>query len=179
MRTSAGFEGREEQIADLFTQTFTAAEGPEEGALVGSLARDLLARTPPDEIRVFTAMDDGRLIAVAVFTRLTFPEDPRHVVLLSPMAVATDRQRQGIGQALIAGALQSLRAEGAEVAITYGDPDYYRRVGFVPVSPDQATPPFPLSFPHGWIAQSLTSDEMPALSGKPTCVAALDRTDIW
>lgn len=175
----AGFEGHEQTITDLFTETFTAAEGPGEGELIGNLVRDLLARTPATEIRVFRATDKGRLIGAAVFTRLIYPEDPRCVVLLSPMAVAADRQRQGVGQALITHALKALRSEGAEVAITYGDPNYYRRVGFKPINEDQARAPLPLSFPHGWIGQSLTDDEMPTLLGKPTCVPALNRADIW
>jgi len=179
MQISTGFEGHEQTIADLFTETFTASEGPDEGALVGNLVRDQFARTPADEIRVFRATDNDRLIGAVVFTRLTYPQDAPYVVLLSPMAVATDRQRQGIGQALITHALKTLRSEGAEVAITYGDPDYYRRVGFTPINEDQARAPLPLSFPNGWLGQSLTDDEMPTLLGKPKCVPAMNRTDIW
>ncbi len=179
MQISAGHKGHEQAIADLFTATFTASEGADEGALIGALVRDLFERTPATEIRAFRASDEGRLIGAVVFTRLIYPDDPRCVVLLSPMAVATDRQRQGIGQALITQALKSLRDEGAEVAITYGDPDYYRRVGFHPISEDQARAPLPLSLPHGWIGQSLTGGEMPALVGKPKCVPALNRPDIW
>ena len=176
---TSGLVGREQAIVDLFTATFAASEGAAEGALIGGLVRDLLAGTPGGDIRVFWAQEDGRIVGAAVFTRLAYAQDPRSVVLLSPMAVAADRQRRGIGQTLIDHALGALRAAGVEIAITYGDPDYYRQVGFRPITEDQARAPLPLSQPHGWIGQSLTGGPMPDLEGEATCVAALDRADIW
>lgn len=174
---TTGFAGREQAVID--PATFTASEGADEGALIGELVRHLLAQTPAADIRVFCAEKDGKIIAAAVFTRLTFPQDPHVVFLLSPMAVAPEHQRQGVGQALLSNALDGLRREGVEVAITYGDPDYYRRVGFRPIPEDQARAPLPLSLPHGWIGQSLTDGRMPVLQGPSTCVAALNRPDVW
>ena len=179
MEIEAGFQGREDAIVDLFTETFATSEGPEEGALIGNLVQDLLGQTPAADIRVFRAVDGDLLIAAVVFTRLTYPEDTRYVVLLSPMAVGTGFQRQGVGQAVIRHALATLRSEGAELAITYGDPEYYRRVGFHPINEVQIQPPLPLSVPRGWIGQSLTGGEMPILAGKPKCVPAMNRADVW
>lgn len=179
VQINSGFAGHEHAIISLFTETFTASEGPDEGALIGRLVQDLLARTPAADIRVFRATDNGRLVAAVVFTRLTYPDDPRYVVLLSPMAVATECQGKGIGQALIRHALEALRSEGAEVAITYGDPAFYGRVGFGPITEDQARAPLPLSMPQGWIGQSLTDGQMPVLRGKPACVPALNRPEVW
>ncbi len=179
MELPTGYEGRERAIEDLFARAFAASEGPDEGALIGSLVRDLLERTPPADIRVFRAEDGGRLLGAAVFTRLSYPDDPRSVVLLSPMAVAPERQRRGIGLAILAHALAVLRTEGVEIAITYGDPGYYGRAGFVPITERPARAPRPLSLPHGWIGRSLTDAPMPRLPGRPTCVPALDRADIW
>lgn len=179
MKISTGYEGCEQAIIDLFTTTFTASEGADEGALIGGLVRDLFTKTPEPDIHVFRADDGDHPVGAAVFTRLSYPEDPRQVVLLSPMAVATEHQRQGIGQALLAHALETLRSGGVEIAITYGDPNYYGRVGFVPITEGQARAPLPLSFPHGWIGQSLTDQRMPALRGRSICVSALNRADIW
>jgi putative acetyltransferase len=95
------------------------------------------------------------------------------------MAVATGHQRQGIGQALLAQALAALRSEGVEVAITYGDPDFYGKVGFRPITEDQARAPLPLSVPHGWLGRSLTDRKMPMLRGESRCVPALERIDVW
>jgi putative acetyltransferase len=85
----------------------------------------------------------------------------------------------GIGQALLTHALGALRAEGVQIAITYGDPSYYKQVGFMPITEDQARAPLPLSMPHGWIGQALIENKMPQLQGPSSCVPALNRTDIW
>lgn len=179
MKLTTGFFGREQALIDLFAATFTASEGADEGALIGDLVRDLFAQTPEKDIRVFCAEDEGNVIAASIFTRLTYPEDPHTVFLLSPMAVISERQRQGIGQSMLNQALKVLRAEDVQIVATYGDPNYYGRVGFRPITEDQARAPLPLSFPHGWIGQPLTEEQMPILQGPSFCVSALNRTDIW
>ena len=179
MRITEDFRGREGEISRLFRDTFSASEGAEEGALVGKVAAGLLATTPADSIRVFLAEGDGRILGCGIFSRLDFPEDPHRVMLLSPMAVAIDAQRRGIGQALIAHALDALGKDGADLAATYGDPAYYGRTGFVPVSTRQIAAPLALGFPHGWLARPLRGGDLPALQGPSFCVRALNRPDIW
>ena len=88
MKITTGFAGREQALIELFAATFTASQGPDEGALIGDLVRDLLAQTPTEDIRVFCAENEGNAIGAAIFTRLTYSEDPHIVFLLSPMAVA-------------------------------------------------------------------------------------------
>lgn len=179
MKITTGFVGREQALIELFATTFTASEDPDEGALIGDLVSDLLAETPTEDIRVFCAEDEGHAIGAAIFTRLTYSEDPHVVFLLSPMAVAPERQRRGIGQALLSQAFEALRSEGIQIVITYGDPNYYGRVGFMPITEDQARAPLPLRLPHGWIGQSLTEEQMPVLQGPSTCVSALNRNNVW
>ncbi|WP_051332398.1 GNAT family N-acetyltransferase [Cucumibacter marinus] len=179
MKITSGFAGRKQALIALFTRTFTVSEGQKEGALIGDLVRDLLADTPTRDIRVFCAEVEGDPIGAAIFTRLTYPEDPHIVFLLSPLAVAPESQGQGIGQALLKKALEMLRCEGIQIAITYGDPSFYGRVGFRPVTEKQARAPLPLSFPGGWIGQSLTEVQMPNLQGPSTCVSALNRSELW
>ncbi|WBL33302.1 N-acetyltransferase [Sinirhodobacter sp. HNIBRBA609] len=174
--TSAGREG---EIVALFEATFAASEGKDEGALIGDFVRDLLGNTPEADLRVFCAQDGGALIGAGIFSRLHYPEDPRGVFILSPMAVATERQGQGVGQALLRAALAALKSEGVDVAVTYGDPAYYGRVGFAPITEAQARAPLPLSFPHGWLGRSLTEEAMPALAGPSRCVSALSRPELW
>lgn len=166
-------------LVALFATTFTASEGAAEGALIGGLVQDLLDRTPPEALHRFCTCDGADVIAAVLFTPLTYAGDPRRVVLLSPMAVAPAHQRRGLGQALLTRALATLRAEGIDVAITYGDPAFYGKVGFQPITEDQARAPLPLSMPQGWLGQSLSGTGMPDLSGAATCVPALHRADIW
>lgn len=179
MEITSGFTGREQALVDLFARTFADSEGPQEGRLIGGLVHDLLTRTPPSDIRAFCVEQNGATVGAAIFTRLTYPEDRHIVFLLSPMAIAPGQQKQGIGQALLTHALDALRHEGIGIAITYGDPNYYAKVGFRPLPQDQARAPLPLSMPNGWIGQSLTQGPMPTLQGPSRCVCALNRRDIW
>lgn len=179
MEISERIDGRQPAIAAMFNATFTASEGAEEGALVGGLARRLMDETLASDLRAFIATDGAAIIAAAIFSRLVYAEDPRTVFLLSPMAVATDRQGQGVGQALLTHALTALRAAGVDVAITYGDPAFYGKVGFRPLAAQTAAPPQPLSQPHGWIGQSLTAPTLDPLRGPSTCAAALNDPALW
>lgn len=49
---------------------------------------------------------------------------------LGPIAVLPERQRRGIGAALIGVALSRLRAANAAGCVVFGDPKYYGRFGF-------------------------------------------------
>ena len=110
---------------------------------------------------------------------MPYDADDRTVYILSPMAVATERQKRGIGQSLISHGLSVLRQMGVDVAVTYGDPDYYSRTGFIPVDTETVPAPFPLQYPHGWLAQSLAAKELQPLRGQPRCVSALSDPAIW
>lgn len=47
-----------------------------------------------------------------------------------PLSVRPDRQRNGIGTALVRAAFERLRELGARGCVVVGDADYYRRFGF-------------------------------------------------
>ena len=179
MAFSTAFEGREDAIIDLVTTTFTASEGAAEGALIGHLVRDLMATTPPADLRVVTAEEAGEIVGAAVFSRLIFEADARDVFILAPLAVATDRQGAGIGRGLVAHGLTALRGAGVDVALTYGDPAYYAKAGFAPISEAFAPAPFALSRPEGWLGQSLTERAPTPLAGPSRCVGALNDPAFW
>ena len=179
MDYSTEFTMHAEAIAALFEATFTASEGAEEGALIGALARRLIAETPAEDLRAFTAWEEGALLGGIFFTRLIYAGDPRTVFLMAPVAVATERQGKGVGQRLIAQGLDALRQEGVDIAVTYGDPTFYGRVGFKPVSEADLLAPQPLGQPEGWIAQSLTKAPLTPLRGPARCVAAFDDPALW
>jgi putative acetyltransferase len=179
MEISTEYKGREPGIIDLFTTTFTASEGEDEGALIGELVRNLLGGTADKDLFVFTAEEDGMIIAGIVFSRLSYEKDERTVFVLAPVAVAPDRQGRGIGQKLLTHGLAALRSAGIDIAVTYGDPNYYAKVGFIPISEADAPAPFPLKHPEGWLAQSLTNRAMAPLKGPSRCVDALDDPGFW
>lgn len=179
MDFSTEFKGREHEIIHLFTTTFTDSEGEEEGALIGDLVRSLLGGTAQQDLLVFTAEVERTIVGGIVFSRLAYIKDDRTVFLLAPVAVATDRQGTGIGRRLITHGLAALRAADVDIAVTYGDPNYYSRVGFAPITEVFAPAPFKLQHPEGWLGQSLTRREMTPLKGPCRCVAALNDPAYW
>ena len=53
---------------------------------------------------------------------------------LAPMAVTPDRQRRGIGSALVREGLRQCARAGARAVIVVGHPEFYPRFGFRPGS---------------------------------------------
>lgn len=179
MEFLTGPQGREQAIIALFTRTFADSGGASEGTLIGELVRRMLADTRPDAIRVFLAADAGVPVGGVLGSRLRFDGDARLVYLLAPVAVATERQRSGIGQRLLRHGLAALREAGVDIAMTYGDPAYYGRVGFRPISVTDAPPPLPLNQPEGWLAQPLSTLALTPLQGPSHCVEALNDPAFW
>lgn len=167
------------EIQSLFTSTFSDSEGTAEGESIGQLALALLSTTDSADLQCFIASEEKNIIASIIFSRLSFEESDIQAFLLGPVAVLTAYQKQGIGQKLIQFGLQQLRKQGVELAVTYGDPGYYSKVGFEPVSTQQIPAPMELSMPQGWLAQSLIGENIPSLSGKSNCVSAIAKPEYW
>jgi predicted N-acetyltransferase YhbS len=174
------------QLHDLFLSVFTSSEGAEEGRLIGDLAAALAASIDNKEIICFGTLVDNSIIAAIFFTRLKVKkhhpkEEDIQMYLLAPVAVHTQYQRQGIGQALILHGLQELKQHrSVHVAITYGDPAFYSKVGFQPLSQNVIPAPFPLSMPQGWLGQSLSEEKpIPIIQERPTCVQPFQNPVYW
>ncbi|CAN7232190.1 N-acetyltransferase [Devosia sp. LjRoot16] len=76
------------------------------------------------------AEDDGTIVGHIAFSPVTIDGVHGGWFGLGPIAVRADRQRQGIGKALIARGLELLRQQGAAGVALIGNPDIYGRVGF-------------------------------------------------
>jgi len=168
-----------QQITDVFYNSFSASEGRAEGELIRTLVANLLEDTPKPDMFIFAALHDNTVIGCAVFSRLTYTNDARDVLILSPMAIHPNHQNKGIGQTLLRESIALLKDHGIDILMTYGDPNYYGKVGFLPVTEEVAPPPFPLSIPIGWIGQSLHGAKIAPLQGTCTCVSALNNPAIW
>lgn len=167
-----------ESLVRMFTETFTASEGEEEGRLIEGLTRDLVLAEDGQDIIGFVAECEGRIVGGIFFSRMTFENGPS-TTLLAPVAVHPDMQKQGVGQALILHGLKEIADRGIQIAITYGDPAYYAKVGFEPLSEETISGPFALSLPHGWQGQSLSEQPLTPIEGRPRCVAAFDDPTFW
>lgn len=165
-------------VIELFRATFSDSDGPDEGEMVSGIARALIAISGPGDVYGFVATDGGVLAGAVFFSRLRFGQ-PVEAFILSPVAVRTDRQGQGTGQALIRHGLQALRERGVALVLTYGDPAFYARVGFRPLSTDMVPAPFALSQPQGWLGQPLVGGAVNPLEGPCRCVSALADPACW
>ncbi|GAB5407182.1 MAG: N-acetyltransferase [Aureliella sp.] len=165
-------------VSRFFESVFSDSEGETEGALIGRLAKDLFEKTDERDLFNFIAEIDGQIVGSIFFSRLWF-EDCEPAFILAPVAVHSGHQRKGIGQALIRHGLKTLRDKGVSVALTYGAPDFYSKVGFRAISHEIVRAPFELSQPEGWLGQSLVGNSIECLAGACTCVEAFKEPAYW
>lgn len=79
------------------------------------------------------ADDGGAVVGHILFTPATLDSRPDLTLMgLAPMAVTPDRQRGGIGGALVRAGLAACREVGAGAVVVLGHPTYYPRFGFAP-----------------------------------------------
>jgi len=100
------------------------------GTAEARLVADLRAAGLTEVELVATA--DTRIVGHILFSRLVVISGGRLVdaLALAPMAVRPDRQRQGIGTALVRAGLNIARANGCHAVIVLGHPGFYPRFGF-------------------------------------------------
>jgi predicted N-acetyltransferase YhbS len=165
-------------IEELFSSTFTASEGEQEGHLIGQLAAKLSKDIDNQDILCFGTFERDALVGSIFFTKLLF--DTEIVLyLLAPVAVDPHYQRKGIGSSLIAFGIEKLRSRSVDGVVTYGDLAFYSKVGFRNITENIIPAPFPLSIPQGWIGQSLQKKPLPIIKNRPTCVQAFNTPTYW
>jgi len=113
-------------IHDVNSRAFGHAD---EADLVDRLRQD------GDALVELVAVDGPRLVGHILFSRLGIePEAARPlaapVAALAPVAVVPDRQRHGIGSALIRHGLEACAQAGIGAVIVLGHPEFYPRFGF-------------------------------------------------
>jgi len=179
MAFTTEYKEKSGDISMMFEQTFTASEGPEAGQIIKALVEDMFETLDNEDMHVFSAIEDGVILGSIIFTRMTYPQDARTVFILGPVAVSTLFQSKGIGQRLITHGLETLRDGGVDMALTYGDVNYYSKVGFSQITEADAQAPLPLQHPEGWLGQSLTDAQFAPLKGPSRCVAPLSDPNHW
>ncbi|MGB7405619.1 MAG: N-acetyltransferase [Pacificimonas sp.] len=91
------------------------------------------------------AEQGGEIVGHVAFSPMTSDDGAEGWCALGPVSAAPDRQKQGIGRALIEAGLDELRAKGAAGCALTGNPLYYRRFGFE-VTPDICPPGEPAEY---------------------------------
>jgi len=98
----------------------------DEAALIDRLRAEGYARLS------LVAVLDGRVVGHILFSDLAIQtrDGPLPALLLAPMAVLPERQRQGIGSELVRAGLRRGRERGQRIVFVVGHPEFYPRFGF-------------------------------------------------
>ncbi len=125
-----------DQIAALLDLAF---DGSDESRLVADLRAEGAA------IAALAAVENGdRILGHILFSELPIETggDALRAAALAPLAVLPERQRQGIGSALVGAGLAACRERGVAAVVVLGDPDYYPRFGFSAATARNLRAPF-------------------------------------
>ena len=117
---------------DLVEQVFTAHSDAEEGALVRALVQELRSkRFYLPELELVMVGENDSPIGYWNFARFHLGgKYENELLLLSPVAVKTELQRQHISKALIEYGFEKAAALGYKAVIVEGNPRNYRSRGF-------------------------------------------------
>lgn len=166
-----------QQVIELFADVFSASEGKDEGLIIKQLVSELITTTANSDLIGFVAVENQIVLGAVFFSRFQV-ELNKKVFILSPMAIATSQQQQGYGQQLIQFAIEHLKGLEVNWLVTYGDPNFYSKVGFQKISESHVQAPLVLSYPEGWLGLSLDGSELGGVR-KSACVSALNKQKYW
>jgi putative acetyltransferase len=114
------------EIAAITREAFARkyGSGDTEVAIIDRL------RTDGDVVVELAALEGGAVVGHAMFSRAAVAPSTIKVAALGPVCARIDRQKSGIGSALIRDGLARCQALGLDAVVLLGDPDYYKRFGF-------------------------------------------------
>lgn len=121
----------------LVEKVFSDYEGEQEGKFTRRLVEVIRAQKYyVPELEFVMTDENGQLLGYAMFSRfhLNGKYDDK-LLLLSPVAVRTDMQRQHISKDLIEYGFEKAKQLGFKAVIVEGNPQNYRSRGFVTSAP--------------------------------------------
>ncbi|HKX88973.1 MAG TPA: N-acetyltransferase [Sphingopyxis sp.] len=120
------------------------------------------------------AEQGGDVVGHVLFSRMDVEADgaPLSGAGLAPVSVAPAAQAQGVGDALIRAALDSLREQGVAISFVLGHEGYYPRFGYSPELAARFASPF--AGPH-FMAMMLDSGAPWPLGGRADYAPAFGR----
>jgi putative acetyltransferase len=144
-----------------------AFQGDQESQLVDDLRRDRAV------ILSLVAVEGGNIVGHILFSALTIETESAVLpaLALAPMAVCPERQRQGIGSALVRRGLAVCREQGHRIVVVLGHPDYYPRFGFSTELAQNLRGPYS---GDAWMALELVSGALDGVKGTVRYPKAFD-----
>jgi len=147
------------------------------------LVRDPLHDPSAKPVLSLLAFNKDRAVGHILFTtaQLSGTQDTASIVILAPLAIMPDAQKQGIGGKLIEQGLELLSKSGVDLVFVLVHPEYYPRYGFKPAGHLGFEPPYPIPDEHAgaWMVQALRSGVIGTVSGKVICADELDKPEHW
>ena len=134
MRTIISMQAKYLQPSlDLVEEVFTAWDSAEEGKTVRRLAEEIRAKKYYlPELELIMTDETDRILGYAMFSRFHIEgkyED--ELLILTPVAVRTEYQRQHISKELIERGFEKAAAMGYKAVLVEGNPKNYNPRGFV------------------------------------------------
>ena len=122
---------------ELVESVFTASESAEDGALVRRLVAEIRGkRWYLPELELIMVNEADEIIGYCMFSRFHLEgKYEKELLILTPVAVKTELQRQHISRELIEYGIGRARELGYKAVIVEGNPMNYRSRGFVTSAP--------------------------------------------
>jgi len=117
---------RHEDEAEI-SRVIEAAFGDRETARFAEQIRSSSGYIPE---LAFVVEEEGEIVAHTMLSRVLLEGPGVDVLILTPMSVRPDRQRQGVGRALVEAALAAADELGEPLVLVEGVPAYYPQFGF-------------------------------------------------
>lgn len=113
----------------------------------------------------FVTEEEGEIVAHTMLSKVLLAGPDIEVLTLTPMSVRPDRQRQGVGRALVEAVLDVADARGEPLVLCEGVPSYYPQFGFRSATELGLERPDPRIPDEAWMVRPLNAYD-PALRGR-------------
>lgn len=147
------------------------------------LTEKLLAEPTAQPLLSLLAFDEDKPVGHILFTKATLTNHEQlSVMILGPLAVMPDYQKQGIGGQLIKEGLRLLQQKHVELVFVLGHIEYYPKHGFKPALPLDFQAPYPVEKgkEDAWMVQALKADfPIEDYAGTVRCCDEFMRPEYW
>ena len=152
----------------------------EENKLISILAKELSDKISTPPVKSFIAEIDSKIIGYVSFSPIFFKLNTNiSGYILSPLAVSSNNQKQGIGTKIVNFGINELIKKGVHVLLVYGDPGYYKRFGFNEDIGKSFVPQYTLKYPFGWLGIKLNSYAASISPIEFKCIDGLNKQELW
>ena len=109
-----------------------------------------------DAFLSIATMEEGKVVAHALFTLFEHPAKGEKCANLAPLGVIPSHQSKGLGGKVVRDGIEQLKAMGVSTLFVLGDPAYYQRFGFKPDHRTLTPYPIPPEYADAWQSMPLT-----------------------